>query len=1448
MEDNKYLYSVLNDKGLGQSSYANGDKNNSNMNLINHQVKGGKKATFVSRKSRHSFLDTFKQLNLKVVAEDIKHKLFEMNKTSNEQLVITEENYKEKTKEINKEIKGKRSSLKKNKTKTLKKNKSILKNPTNKTLNKEGEDKEEENNNENQIKGVIKAKKKVKIKEHSKSKKNKHRRLSRTKNLWDSNDDDESDTDDEQYVIDPETKGVAIFDFFIIFFFIYFFFYTTIQLCTEKCYCSQNKNITFSEIMLIINDILCFADFALSFFRGFYNFKYELVKTNKLILDNYFKNDFLFDLLCAIPFFSISKFLCHKEGFHYYACLKYDIPTRHLLLRLFSLFKTLKIKKIMGDKKNQAIDKLSTLISENYTLEKIFSVISYSLIYIGIFHFFVCFHIFIGNHSYSNWLILTQSEDKSLFHLYITSLYFLITTLTTVGYGDITCQSLLERIFQIILLAIGSVFYPYIVSSIGNLIENDSNAKIKQHNDLAILESIRKNYPNLSFKLYHDIYKYLESKGSSLQKYDINSFIETLPFALKNNILFAMYRTTITNFKFFNQNNNSIFIAEILNNFIPSTSKKNDFLIVEGEMLEEILFIKDGKIALNAAVEKENQLQSIIKYYTENFQPFLTEEEKKFINENTQNLNNNNNGTIKSSVINYRKKTLINARIKSIQSLKAVKKIKNKDDKTHQEINDLYQKIDIPKKSEKEKKYNEDDAYHYLKIVDIRKNEHFGVLFLTMNKPVPLSLQVKSKIVDLFLLKKEHALKISKNYSNIWRNIYEKEYQNFMSIKQITFYILNKYIKENKLLFNKRKGLRNANSLSNFDLNFFDNFVSLEKHLKKIKRQNGSISNINFPRNNTMNYQLNNANQNYDINIIGSNSFSKRKNIMDKNIINTSIPQKYNPQKNNNIILTNISSLNKRIVLFSNPDFKEMNNNKKNNELNIANSIVEMKNKVSFEMEQEENNIFKKNTKKEKLKNLKNFLIECKKYFMNNKFSKNNTNQSIQKIEKNLSLPKNNIKKPCLKNNKLEVNQNDIQFKIKIKSDIGNQDTNKVEEINEVVNLSNKNNEKLDLNSFQEKSMNMESSKFPESEQLLKNLENICEEETDFSFCSTSDEINYRKRRLTIDKNNNFEILSSYPNLNKVTKGYFSKDYHLQKKLKLLLKKYYEYKKERKKIKSNDPIFLRTIEFLSGSESDKDLSKNKSKYKYKNKKAKTRKEKISNKKNKMNKIFDELTNKKDKAQKKSLTTKKLSIIEEEFKNNLNASSSTEKQYSEIANIESIKVNKSDVSSLSKKSENERSEIFSNKNSVGINIKKDVNIYNSKEIEYIIDAGINQEINNENILMDNISNKSINYKIYKNRTKKKKYHNHNKSLYDDKSKDLINQVLGLKIPTTKKIITTTSNIKDSKNEFNSLDKMKSIENVSIYNIIHKNINRNLNIIDNKEKDSPRKYDRSFCCIT
>ena len=55
------------------------------------------------------------------------------------------------------------------------------------------------------------------------------------------------------------------------------------------------------------------------------------------------------------------------------------------------------------------------------------------------------------------------------------------------------------------------------------------------------------------------------------------------------------------------------------------------------------------------------------------------------------------------------------------------------------------------------------------------------------------------------------------------------------------------------------------------------------------------------------------------------------------------------------------------------------------------------------------------------------------------------------------------------------------------------------------------------------------------------------------------------------------------------------------------------------------------------------------------------------------------------------------------------------------------------------------------------------------------------------------------------------------------------------------------MKDNKNAFNSVEKIKNIENLSIYNIIQKNINKNLNIIDNKEKATQENFGKSFCYI-
>ena len=68
------------------------------------------------------------------------------------------------------------------------------------------------------------------------------------------------------------------------------------------------------------------------------------------------------------------------------------------------------------------------------------------------FNFMVCYHIYIAELSYPNWIISFNLQGKSFFDIYFASFYFIIATMTSVGYGDIVCKNNKERYFQIILL------------------------------------------------------------------------------------------------------------------------------------------------------------------------------------------------------------------------------------------------------------------------------------------------------------------------------------------------------------------------------------------------------------------------------------------------------------------------------------------------------------------------------------------------------------------------------------------------------------------------------------------------------------------------------------------------------------------------------------------------------------------------------------------------------------------------------------------------------------------------------------------------------------------------------------------------------------------------------------------------------------------------------------
>ena len=666
-------------------------------------------------------------------------------------------------------------------------------------INKEDLKYEEDMKNKRNIKNVKKSTKSVLTNNENKEEKNRY--LSRMKPLYDSLDDDESERDESNNgrCIHPYSYIVFIVDFFLFICCVYSLFYIPLKMAKNDCFCG-NENI-FNIFLLYFVDILYIVDFCLGFFKAYFNFRFKIIKNNKRIVFHYLKTDCSIDFLEAIPFFTYSKFLC-KISYDAKSCFRFNMPNSLIILKILTNLKIFKIFKVRNKRKNVTFNYLFNLFSENYFFEKLIdNLLDFSFCFLA-FHFFVCLNIFLSKQTYPNWLLANNSQDNDFIHNYIISSYSLIETLTTVGYGDVVCQSNIERIFQIFFLGVGVIAYSYLISSFGNLFKNESQSSIKYSNNMKILEEIRVDYPKMPYKLYNKIYNYIESRNMAEKKSDANILTNSLPFNLKNALLLIMYQVHIRNFQIFKGCENSNFIIEILSNFVPSTSKKSEFLVYEGEMIEDIIIIKDGRLSLEAAIDMEDPEGSIRNYFTVNFQGISTEKEIKKINELERESNSKIIQTKKTSDFDNAK-TLLNIAIK-----KQANHLLNEAcddtsflDKTRNDNKNEIQNERIVYSSSEHLKNepikNEKGNYKYIKIIDIRKNENFGGLYIFMRKPSPLSLKVRSKFAELYLLPKKDVFNIAKNYRNIWNKIHKKDFHNMLSIKHQTFNILNKYIEIN---------------------------------------------------------------------------------------------------------------------------------------------------------------------------------------------------------------------------------------------------------------------------------------------------------------------------------------------------------------------------------------------------------------------------------------------------------------------------------------------------------------------------------------------------------------------------------------------------------------------------------------------------------------------------
>jgi CRP-like cAMP-binding protein len=210
-------------------------------------------------------------------------------------------------------------------------------------------------------------------------------------------------------------------------------------------------------------------DMAVNFNLAFYDQNDEIVYNRKLIAQNYIHGGersrtgmFWIDLLGSFPFYVLALAVTGQTGTD-------DSYTQYLaLFRLLRLFRLYRAKQLYD------ILQYSTKISfMTLTLGRDFTVIMvWTHLHACIFYFISRQHNFDPD---TTWVGGLVSESNGM-ERYTVSLYWSITTFTTVGYGDFSPVNEIEQVFGIIYMLLNIILQAWVIGSITLLIVKQDEA------------------------------------------------------------------------------------------------------------------------------------------------------------------------------------------------------------------------------------------------------------------------------------------------------------------------------------------------------------------------------------------------------------------------------------------------------------------------------------------------------------------------------------------------------------------------------------------------------------------------------------------------------------------------------------------------------------------------------------------------------------------------------------------------------------------------------------------------------------------------------------------------------------------------------------------------------------------------------------------------------------
>jgi hypothetical protein len=202
------------------------------------------------------------------------------------------------------------------------------------------------------------------------------------------------------------------------------------------------------------------------------------------------------------------------------------------------------------------------------------------------------------------WVVQQGIEHSSPITQYIRALYWVIQTMATVGYGDITPHRDFEYVFSILIMLIGASTYAFIIGNIASLASNLDAARASFFNRIeAISQYLHSRHVPL--KLNEQVRNYYEYLWAHHRGVKEEVLFDDLPPSFRLNLLLHLTRDLLEKVPLFK------YCSPILRNVLlmalkPQTYAPGVLIARAGEIGKEVYFLSHGKVEIFSEDGDEN--------------------------------------------------------------------------------------------------------------------------------------------------------------------------------------------------------------------------------------------------------------------------------------------------------------------------------------------------------------------------------------------------------------------------------------------------------------------------------------------------------------------------------------------------------------------------------------------------------------------------------------------------------------------------------------------------------------------------------------------------------------------------------------------------------------------------------------------------------------------------